>query len=204
MDDVIRLNLADLPTMHPRIGMALLRLYAPQAVILLSEQPLAEVLTTAPTVTVDHIRQHGMPAESSRVTIGLSGVGSPEEIIQCGENVMLETVVTEHAAVCVAALMLHHLERLEILSATQKGSGANYHIECSAAGFELLEISGIRQDGTRNGTLTRGVVTKKASQVGVGLVSVTTFHHAPSDGAYSILCPTLPHAAVAKRPRRRR
>ena len=155
-------------------------------------------------VTVDHTPRNSKRSTAHRLLIGWAGVGTRDEVERANRP-MDETEVTEKAAVLLSALTLSHFEQGRIIHVLQIGTGGDFLVDVDWQPEPVqLEVRGVLRDDTRSGSVTRAKVREKRTQVGEGYVSVTAFHHHPTDGVYSVLCyATRPRAGRRSKRKRR-
>jgi hypothetical protein len=188
MDEQIRLNLADLPTMHPGVGAELLRQYAPCLVarLVLDIDELSNP-NCLRDVLIDHRKRDGVNVFPVSVVLG--GICTRQYVVSIPHTIPQRTI-TEQAAVCLAALGVYHLEQLIVHRVVEPGEAdgdytVHYYQEGRAA---QMEVSGLQVDDSPSGSKLRALLVKKSKQVKSGLVSVTAFAYRPTSSPYSILC----------------
>jgi hypothetical protein len=177
------LELATLPTAHPRCGAALLLQCATSTIIRLSVDPTAlSPGTMSRAVAVDWLARpgSGTPVQEQRA-IGRSGLanGSGAAAVQWRQTIPSQDI-TEQAAIAVMALLIHDLAQGEIDQVLEIGSGGDYLVLVRDLKRPVqAESSGVRIDA--NGAESRRRLTKKKEQVlqrcRAGFAAVTTFAH---------------------------
>ena len=205
MDEVIRLNLADLPTMHPQFD---LEAYAHHAVVRLIHNPVRlDDATDSVRLVVNHRLENHVATSGVDVMLGVKGVLSRIRLLRIARS-SGEEKITEQGAVAIAALIVAHFKRAEIVTVLQKGTGADYRLEYTDSIRKVaLEISGLLCDESPSGADVRKRIEEKRAQlrrgeVRCGLVSVTAFAYQPTGTPYNVLCEELPPATVATELRR--
>lgn len=177
------LELGSLPTIHPK--MAFLSCYGTSAIIRLSLDP-----TTMPSdtmvrsVIVDWVARPGGSA-SKELTREISWKDVPTALADEAFRwafTKSSHVITEEAAVCVMALLLHDLENVECLKVLEPGSGGDYLVVIPGVPPLQAESSGIRVDPKGYESTQR--IKEKCAQVltkcSTGIASVTAFSHSAS------------------------
>ena len=178
------LELATLPSRHPRIGLALL-LYAPSTVFRLRVDPTPlGSATLKRDIEINwrgRVGKHSLVQESCE--IGWSNLSSLSEdlLIQLPITIP-EHTLTEQAAIGVMAMVIHELEGGQLIQVLQIGSGGDYLVITENAKRAVqVEVSGILLDTTGSESISR--LRKKSDQVLThsrsGFASVTTFAHGP-------------------------
>jgi hypothetical protein len=184
------LELASLPGRHPQLGEQFLDLFAPAVIVRLSVDPCPAPLGTMEcAVRVDRHSPGAAAPVQEDWRIGWNGMPRYDELYLARRRRSVnDHRLTEDAAVGVMALLIHHLEGVEILEALPIGSGGDYRFT-KASGDAQVEVSGIREDLTGYETNSRlreklgQVLTQSAS----GFASVTTFLYRNSGCAFSYL-----------------
>jgi hypothetical protein len=193
MDEVARLEVSSLDLRHP--GEALFDECAAKLVYRLSIDP-----TPLPTGVVERQvaverRSPSQPDGPAEVACTVSwanlNVDLPDWCVR-RRNTVCDENLTEWAAIGLMALLIHHLERLTITSVLPKGSGGDYELEVEGSGRAAqIEVSGVREDRTPTGSLTRARIAEKQDQIlrtqSEGWVSVTTFARGPAGEVWSAL-----------------
>lgn len=184
MPSGVTLELGSLPTIHP--NMAFLSCYGASAIIRLCLDP-----TTMPSdtmvrsVIVEWVARPGGSA-SQELTREISWKKDVPKSMADEAFKWAFTksshVITEEAAVCVMALLLHDLENVECLKVLEPGSGGDYLVVIPGVPPLQAESSGIRVDP--KGYLSTQRMNEKCEQVlkksSAGFASVTAFSHSPS------------------------
>jgi hypothetical protein len=198
------LELSSLPTIHPRVGQALLLQCAASAIVRLSLDPTRLLSgTMSREVCVSWLARPGTgPAADVRRTIGWSDLlnYSGDVVVQWCAAVPAQDI-TEQAAIAVMALLLHDLAQGEIIRVLPIGSGGDYSVQVRGLKRSIQsECSGIHADETGHKSRTR--LGQKKVQVlkksRAGFASVTAFSHPPDGVVQSFL------HYVRRRMRRRR
>jgi hypothetical protein len=187
------LELATLPTAHPRCGAALLLQCATSTIIRLSVDP-----TTLPAGTMDRAVEVSWLARPGRDAatredrkIGWAGLASYAGDAAVQWNIAVPPQdITEQAAIAVMALLLRDLAQGEILQVLQIGSGGDYLVRVGGLKKPIqAESSGIRTDSS--GSQSRARLNQKKVQVlthsRAGFAGVTTFAHPQGDIVHSYL-----------------
>lgn len=181
------LELRDLDDQHP--GTSLLLAFGTSAIVRLSLDPteLPPGALSCP-VAVDWKSRAG-PHERLERWVGWGGV--PGEIAEAKSRwryTRNSGDITEEAAICVMAALIHDLEGGRIVSVLQIGSGGDYMINCEGRPPMQVECSGVYEDPL--GYEARARLGKKRKQVltvaAEGIASVTAFSHKAA-GVYSYL-----------------
>lgn len=187
------IELATLPSRHPKIGDPLLDLFGAQLVLRLGfdsrQQPTG---TRKREVTIDRIASTAGGVRQTEVReIGWEGLPkfSEDYCIRVART-SNEQDITEAAAIAVMGLLIHELEGVSIESVLPIGSGGDYLVKLHKnKQLVQVEVSGIREDlagdkaATRLGEKRTQVLNKSAS----GYVSVTTFYRVANGGPHSFL-----------------
>lgn len=198
------LELATLPTSHPRCGTALLTQCATSTIIRLSIDP-----TTIPpgtmsrAVIVDWLPRpgSGSPTQEHR-EIGWNGLANFAGDVATQWRIAVPPQdITEQAAIAVMALLIQEFAKGEILQVLAIGSGGDYLVEVGGLKKPIqAESSGILTDSSGSRSRTR--LNEKKVQVlthcRAGFAAVTTFSHPTGDIVHSYL------HYVRKKPRKRR
>lgn len=187
------IELATLPSRHPKIGDVLLDIYGPQLVVRLSLDPRTQSDGTRKReVTIDRIASNARGHRQLEVReIGWQGFSKfSEDYCIRASHTSNEQDITEAAAIIVMALLIHELEDVRLESVLQIGSGGDYFGEMSNnKGWVQVEVSGIQEDDSGGRAESR--LKEKRDQVlktnDSGYVSVTTFHRAATGGPHSFL-----------------
>lgn len=187
------LELATLPTSHPRCGAALLAQCATSTIIRLSLDPTAlPAGTMSRGVAVSWLARPGRGAatQEDRV-VGWNGLANHagDLAVQWAITVPPQDI-TEQAAIAVMALLIHDLAQGEILRVLQIGSGGDYLVRVGGLKRPIqAESSGIRSDSSGSQSLSR--LNQKKAQVlthsRAGFAAVTTFSHPHGGTAHSYL-----------------
>lgn len=202
MPDGSVLELNSLPDRHPRV--ALLEAVATSTIVRLSLDPTAlPDGTMSRAVSVDWMaRPGGGPVVAVARQIGWGGV--PAHVADaCVLWPLTKNAndITEEAAIGVMALLLHDLERAEIRSVLQIGSGGDFVVAIDGQPPTQAECSGVREDPT--GSLSADRLRRKCEQVltksSAGFAAITAFRHGPGHGVHSHL-----RFVTAPRPRTRK
>ncbi|WP_143393137.1 hypothetical protein [Fimbriiglobus ruber] len=121
------LELSTLPAIHPKV--ALLVYFAPSLIARLCFSPLALPAGKMTRAIDVEWASRGAPNSLQLLSKEIGWSNIPEilmEASQLAANTIGDTVITEQAAIAVMALLIHDLEKLEILSVLQIGSGGDY------------------------------------------------------------------------------
>jgi len=197
------LEFADLPKMHPPIGIALLHTYGPPAIIRLSIDPIP-----LPTgimkreVRVDWLASPGnASAHQFLRDLGWSNLQDnlpnlKKLLIQLPVTVNAQEL-TGQAAIAVMALLVSDLENGVLQTVLPIGSGGDYLVQKQGShNSKQIEASGIRQAETASVSLSR--LNEKKAQVlkhsEDGYASVTTFC-CPGNGAETFVHSYLQYCA---------
>jgi hypothetical protein len=198
------LELARLPTAHPRCGTALLVQCATSTIIRLSIDPTAlPAGTISRAVAVDWLpRPGGGPTTQEHREVGWSGLANFAGDMTVQWNITVSPQdITEQAAIAVMALLIHDLAQGEILQVLAIGSGGDYLVQVGGLKRPIqAESSGVRSDAS--GSHSRARLNQKKLQVlthcRAGFAAVTTFSHSTGDIVHSYL------HYVRKKPRKRK
>jgi len=183
------LDICDLPTIHPLVGRALMQGYPLSAVIRLSQFATESELTSmSRPISVNWRSRSGQTSEIVRsISWARLGQRIPELEVELDQydGFKPELEKTEDAAVLVMALLIAHLENVNIRRVCPIGSGADYYCQIVTDGFNC-EVSGIAVPKDR--WRPRERLSSKTDQLlggaQCGFVSVTTFAF-PNTGATS-------------------
>jgi hypothetical protein len=186
-------ELASLPTYHPRLGVALVKDYAGSAVYRLSVDPTAIPSgTMVREISVDRL---GLPpnttATEETLEIGWRGLTEiNSEYLATLPYTTPESDLTERAAITVMAAILGACDVGELLGVLPIGSGGDYLLQVKQRKNPIqIEISGICLDDS--GSKSRSRLGEKGKQVltnsVTGFASVTTFSHPPHERVLSYL-----------------
>lgn len=198
------LELATLPTAHPRCGEALLVQCATSTIIRLSIDPTAlPAGTMSRAVEVNWLPRPGSgTASQEHRGIGWAGLTDYAGDLAVQWNITIPPQdITEQAAIAVMALLLHDLARGEIIQVLSIGSGGDYVVRVRGLKWWIqAECSGISADP--NGSRSRATLKRKKAQVlthsRAGFAGVTTFSHPQGDIVHSYL-----HYVCKKRRKRK-
>ncbi len=208
MESISRLELATLPTRHPKIGLTFLTLCGAAAVLRLSIDPLhMPAGTMAREITINRVPRKRPNERIEEVReIGwdnIEGV-SEEDCIRLQRTFNAERI-TEDAAIAIMALLIHELEEVTVAEVLPIGSGTDYLVTLKGEGSQLsVEVSGIRVDATGSEASSR--LQKKYGQLlakqAAGFVSVTTFQRLKAGILHSYLHYVAKSSAGTKSGRR--
>jgi hypothetical protein len=186
-------ELASLPTYHPRLGVALVKDYAGSAVYRLSVDPTAFPSGTIAREVSVHRLDPPPTATATEETLEIGWTGLAEissEYLATLPYTTPESDLTERAAITVMAAILGAWDVGELLRVLPIGSGGDYLLQVKQRKNPIqIEISSIRHDESgskswsRLGEKGKQVLTNSVS----GFASVTAFSHPPAERVLSYL-----------------
>lgn len=183
------LELRDLPANHPRVE--ILVGYGTSTICRLSIDP-TELPAAALACEVEVEWEPRAGGGRQKMTRWIGWAGVPPIIADARWKwpfTKNTNDITEDAAIGVMAMLIHDLERSEVTTVLQIGSGGDYLVEFDCVASLQVECSGIRIDDT--GGESRMRLKKKCGQVlskvERGIASVTAFSHGSAGGVYSYL-----------------
>jgi hypothetical protein len=191
MADGSILELASLPTRHPRVS--ILEQFGAHVILRLSFDPIElkpEVQCRQMIVDRKTARTAHQEVQETH-TVGWQGLaGFSRDYCLKVQRTSNQNSITEAAAIGIMALLIHELEGGVIVTVLPIGSGGDYLIAFEENDARIqVEVSGIRVD--RTGHEAKSRLREKSDQVLkkslVGYASVTTFQRAQDESAHSFL-----------------
>lgn len=190
------LELADLPAMHPPIGVGLLLTFGPSVVFRLSIDP-----TPQPSGTINRAVQTdwvGRPGNGQAVlehrNIGWANLRQAipklSSLLDQLPSTMNADDLTEKAAIGVMALLIHDLESAVLQTVLEIGSGGDYLVQVQEGKAVVqVEVRGIRR--AQSAAVSKAKLAEKRKQVlkhsKTGYASVTTFAYPGGPMVHSYL-----------------
>lgn len=171
------LHLSSLPVRHPKVH---LEMYACMAVIRLKR----DSSSFQQTLAIDHRPPKTNESNVLSCEINLEIISISEKDLAKIPNTTNAHDITEKAAIVIMALLVSDLEKIQISSVLQIGSGGDYIVRMKKNDREVqVEVSGIDKGKASNSSSRLNEKSKQVlKKADAGYVSVTTFRQRCGEG----------------------